>query len=65
MSSISGQFFLSKGSKKTLLRKIHQKFVAQLKKMGLTEFNELRPFLVTAPVLANMYIEKKNVSRQK
>ena len=59
-----GDYEIAKGSEKTLLRKIHQNLVAQLKKMGLTEFNERRPFLVTAPVMANMYIlikvHKKN-----
>ena len=46
------------------MRKIHQKLVAQLKKMGLTEFKERRPLLVTAPVMTSMYIlikvHKKN-----
>ena len=51
-----GDYELAKGSEKTLLRKIHQKLVAQLKKMGLTEFKERRPFLVTAPVMANTCI---------
>ena len=51
-----GDYELAKGSEKTLMRKIHQKLVAQLKKMGLTEFKERRPFLVTAPVMASMYI---------
>ena len=59
-----GDYEIAKGSEKTLLRKIHQKLVAQLKKMGLTEFKERRPFLVTAPIMANMYIlikvHKKN-----
>ena len=59
-----GDYEIAKGSEKTLLRKIHQNLVAQLKKMGLTEFKERRPFLVTAPVMANMYIlikvHKKN-----
>jgi len=35
---------------------IHQKLVAQLKSMGLTDFKLRRPYLVTAPVMANMYL---------
>ena len=51
-----GDYELAKGNEKTLLRRIHIKLVAQLKSMGLTEFKDRRPFLVTAPVMANMYI---------
>ena len=51
---------LAKGSKKTQVQKIHQKLVAQLKKMWLTEFNNWRPFLVTAPVLANIYMFQRS-----
>ena len=51
-----GDYELAKGSEKTLLQKNHQKLVAQLKKMGLMEFKERRPFLVTALVMASMYI---------
>ena len=47
---------MQKGSERSLLRKIHQKLVAQLKKMGMAEFKERRPYLVTAPVIANIYI---------
>ena len=54
----------AKGKEKTLLNKIHRKLVAQLKKMGMTEFKDRRRFLVTAPVLANIYmlikVHKKN-----
>ena len=43
-----GDYELAKGSEKTLLQKIHLILVAQLKRMGLTEFKDRRPFLVTA-----------------
>ena len=59
-----GDYKPAKGKEKTLLNKIHRKLVAQLKKMGMTEFKDRRRFLVTAPVLANMYllikVHKKN-----
>ena len=59
-----GDYKPAKGKEKTLLNKIHRKLVAQLKKMGMTEFKDRRHFLVTAPVLANMYllikVHKKN-----
>ena len=50
-------------SEKTLLDSIHQKLVAQLKSMGLTEFKQRRPYLVTAPVMANMYLLKRYTRR--
>ena len=64
-----GHCEIAKGSEKTRLRKIHQKLVALLKKMGrLTEFKDRSPFLVTAPVIANMRVlikvHKKNFPRQ-
>jgi len=59
-----GDYKPAKGKEKTLLNKIHRKLVAQLKKMGMTEFKDRRRFLVTAPVLANMHllikVHKKN-----
>ena len=35
-----GDYELAKGNEKTLLRKIHLKLVAQLNRMGLTEFKD-------------------------
>ena len=51
-----GDYAKATQSEKTLLDNIHQKLVAQLKSMGLTEFKQRRPYLVTAPVMANMYL---------
>ena len=51
-----GDYKPAKGKEKMLLNKIHQKLVAQFKQMGMTEFKDRSRFLVTAPVLANMYI---------
>jgi len=59
-----GDYQLAKGNEKTLLNKIHRRLMAQLKEMGRTEFGERKPFMVTAPVMANMYllikVHKKN-----
>ena len=55
-----GDYNIAKGSERSLLQKIHQKLVAQLKTMGVTEFKETRPYLVTAPVMANMYKKVHN-----
>ena len=51
-----GDYAKATKSEKTLLDNIHQKLVAQLKAMGLTNFKQRRPYLVTAPVMANMYL---------
>ena len=51
-----GDYAKATQSEKTLLDSIHQKLVAQLKSMGLTEFKQRTPYLVTAPVMANMYL---------
>ena len=53
-----GDYTKATKSEKTLLDGIHQKLVnvAQLKSMGLTDFKQRRPYLVTAPVMANMYL---------
>ena len=49
-----GDYVKATKSEKTLLDNIHQKLVAQLKAMGLTNFKQRRPYLVTAPVMATM-----------
>ena len=51
-----GDYTKATKSEQTLLDNIHQKLVAQLKSMGLTDFKQRRPYLVTAPVMANMYL---------
>ena len=51
-----GDYTRATKSEKTLMDNIHQKLVAQLKAMGLTDFKKRRPYLVTAPVMANMYL---------
>jgi hypothetical protein len=60
----AGDYEVSKRSEKSLLDKIHKKLVAQFKKMGLDKFVDRRQYLVTAPVIANMYllikVHKKN-----
>ena len=48
----------AKGKEKTLLNKIHRKLVAQLKKMGMTEFKDRRGFLVTAPVIIGKHVQR-------
>ena len=58
-----GDYKPAKGKEKMLLNKIHGKLVAQLKKMGMTEFKDRRHFLVTAPVLANIYLLIKSTKR--
>ena len=59
-----GDYQLAKGNEKKLLNKIHRRLMAQLKEMGLTEFGERRPFMVTAPVMANMYLLEKRIWMQ-
>ena len=54
-----GEYTKATRSEKTLQDNIHQKLVAQLKSMGLTDFKQRRPNLVTAPVMANMYLLNK------
>ena len=51
-----GDYAKATKSEKTLMDGIHQKLVAQLKSMGLTDFKQRRPYLVTAPIMANMYL---------
>ena len=51
-----GDYTKATKSEQTLLDNIHQKLVAQLKSMGHRDFKQRRPYLVTAPVLANMYL---------
>ena len=67
---VEGDYAKATQSEKTLLDSIHQKLVAQMKSMGLTDFKQRRPYLVTAPVMANMYLlikvhkDKKKNSRR-
>ena len=59
-----GDYVLAKGKEKSLIDKIHKKLVKQLESMGLTDFKDRREYLVTAPVMANIYllikVHKKN-----
>ena len=49
---------------KSLLDRSHKKLVQQLKSMGLMDFKDRRKYLVTGPVMANIYllikVHKKN-----
>ena len=54
-----GDYTKATKSEKTLLDNIHQKLVAQLKSMGLMDFKQRRPYVVTAPAMANMYLSIK------
>ena len=54
-----GDYAKATQSEKTLLDSIHQKLVAQLNSMGLTEFKQRKPYLVTAQVMATMYLLMK------
>jgi len=46
----------AKGKEKSLRDRTHKKLVKQLKSMGLTDFKDRRKYLVTGPVMANIYL---------
>ena len=60
----AGDYIISTKSEKQLLKNLHKKLITQLDSMGMCSSKERRPYTVSAPVMAKMYllikVHKKN-----
>ena len=51
-----GDYEIATKSEKTLLENLHKKLMKQLESMGMCSIKERRPYMVSAPVMAKMYL---------